>query len=443
MRDLQTSVLRTLVAVYLVVFGLLIVSSETQAGDSPADLRNKELFNPKYYTAYEGAISELARHVALENLEYHLANKSNGIQKAKREYQSASARVRQVINSTLRSPEYSSSDNRFSDNLKKSSQTDITTPSCRECAKIVDDVTSELRELQQKEKDLIALGADQFGNPSLRKQLFRMSVAVANILIDTLKCTHTEELSQQRAQAPERRQQRVRAPLTGSSLTCEICGKLIRRSNSPVFSLKQRLPRTSRNAPMKMMGHVDTELADREFTEYDLIFPVETGYVSSIFGHRQPPKTSGGTGSSDHPGIDIGMIAPNSMNMVPVFAPCDVTIAYRFDEDAPVKGNPGKTLGLSSGKALDGKTDIPYSFRMLHLNSFAKDWKIGDTVRRGEIIAYAGDTGNSGRPHLHLEVYPSQKFPNTRDGRLSNRINPSVIFDTGNSHTPDYCSCTK
>lgn len=43
-----------------------------------------------------------------------------------------------------------------------------------------------------------------------------------------------------------------------------------------------------------------------------------------------------------------------------------------------------------------------YETRYAHLSGF--NIKVGDTIKRGDIIGYVGDTGLSGGPHLHYEV---------------------------------------
>jgi murein DD-endopeptidase MepM/ murein hydrolase activator NlpD len=43
-----------------------------------------------------------------------------------------------------------------------------------------------------------------------------------------------------------------------------------------------------------------------------------------------------------------------------------------------------------------------------HMSHFADGLKVGDTVTRGDVIGYVGDTGNAGplNYHLHFEVHP-------------------------------------
>ena len=106
-----------------------------------------------------------------------------------------------------------------------------------------------------------------------------------------------------------------------------------------------------------------------------------TGYPSGRFGRRTDPFN----GSTDfHPGIDIS--APRGAK---VLATADglVVAAGRRSEYGKLV-TIGHKLGVST--------------RYGHLDRFAV--RVGDRVRRGDVIGYVGSTGRSTGPHLHYEV---------------------------------------
>lgn len=105
------------------------------------------------------------------------------------------------------------------------------------------------------------------------------------------------------------------------------------------------------------------------------------GWVTSGFGMRKSPFT----GQNEfHRGLDIS--APRG---TPVFSPASGRVVAA-DKD----GANGLTLVISHSPEL--------STRYYHLQRFAV--KVGDLVKRGDLIAFVGDTGRSTGPHLHYEV---------------------------------------
>lgn len=64
--------------------------------------------------------------------------------------------------------------------------------------------------------------------------------------------------------------------------------------------------------------------------------------------------------------------------------------------------NAGKTVFVEWE---DGKTSI-YG----HLNKFAENLKNGDTVEKGQLIGYAGNTGKSTGNHLHFSVKENGQY---------------------------------
>ncbi len=134
--------------------------------------------------------------------------------------------------------------------------------------------------------------------------------------------------------------------------------------------------------------------------QYDLIkrtpsiFPTK-GKIMSGFGPRIDPfkKTS-----EFHYGVDIA----NHLN-TPIESPADGEVIF-----ADYLQGYGKTLKIDHGSG--------YITVYAHLNSF--NVRVGDKVKRHQVIAYMGSTGRSTGSHLHYEV---------RIG--NNKINPIDYID--------------
>jgi murein DD-endopeptidase MepM/ murein hydrolase activator NlpD len=109
-------------------------------------------------------------------------------------------------------------------------------------------------------------------------------------------------------------------------------------------------------------------------------FPV-VGWLSSLFGSRQDPINGG---ADFHSGLDI------SANYgTPVRATADGKV-----ESAAFSGNYGNAILVQHGLGM--------ATRYGHLSRFAVF--PGQTVRRGDVIGYVGDTGRTTGPHLHYEI---------------------------------------
>lgn len=107
-----------------------------------------------------------------------------------------------------------------------------------------------------------------------------------------------------------------------------------------------------------------------------LVYPV-VGVITSYFGPRW---------GTYHYGLDIGV--PTG---TPVLAADDGMVVF-----AGWSGNYGELLEIDHG---GGQRTTWYA----HLSSFGVS--VGDTVHKGQVIAYSGDTGYSTGPHLHFEVH--------------------------------------
>lgn len=118
------------------------------------------------------------------------------------------------------------------------------------------------------------------------------------------------------------------------------------------------------------------------------IWPVR-GYLSASFGNRKDPFT----GMPDfHPGIDVS--TPRGTKVV---APADGVVVF-----VGRKQGYGKALVINHGYGV--------VTRYGHLDG----WNVrpGQRVRRGDPVAFVGNTGRSTAPHLHYEVWVDDQLRN-------------------------------
>jgi len=113
------------------------------------------------------------------------------------------------------------------------------------------------------------------------------------------------------------------------------------------------------------------------------------GWLSSTFGGRPDPFTGE---SGYHQGLDI-----STEKGQPVFATADGTV-----EIASYTGEYGNLVALSHGFGL--------TTRYAHLSAYAV--KVGDQIKRGQVIGYVGSTGHSTGPHLHYEILANGQLIN-------------------------------
>jgi murein DD-endopeptidase MepM/ murein hydrolase activator NlpD len=118
------------------------------------------------------------------------------------------------------------------------------------------------------------------------------------------------------------------------------------------------------------------------------VWPVR-GYLSANFGNRLDPFT----GQKDfHPGIDVSTPIGTRVQ-----APADGIVI-----STGMQGGYGNALVIDHGYGV--------VTRYGHLERFAV--KPGQRVRRGEVIAFVGNTGRSTGPHLHYEVWVREQAQN-------------------------------
>jgi len=115
--------------------------------------------------------------------------------------------------------------------------------------------------------------------------------------------------------------------------------------------------------------------------------PVDSQRITSTFGHRKNPT---GAGFMIHSGTDYGVGSGTK-----VYAAADGVV-----EVAGWAGHSGNRVTLDHGKGLE--TGYSHNSKVLV--------KVGDKVKRGDLIALSGTTGNSTGPHVHFEVIVDGQF---------------------------------
>jgi murein DD-endopeptidase MepM/ murein hydrolase activator NlpD len=110
------------------------------------------------------------------------------------------------------------------------------------------------------------------------------------------------------------------------------------------------------------------------------LWPVE-GQVTGSFGERIDPFNGEG---AFHSGVDIGSSFGH-----PIVAPADGVVTF-----TDLMGGYGKAIVINHGNGI--------STRYGHLSGYAV--AVGQSVHRGDIIGYVGESGRSTGPHLHYEV---------------------------------------
>lgn len=107
-----------------------------------------------------------------------------------------------------------------------------------------------------------------------------------------------------------------------------------------------------------------------------------TGKITAAYGYRKNPFT--GRGSEFHKGVDIA-----AKRGTPVVSTADGIVTY-----AAWKSGYGNMVIISHG----------YGFITVYAHNSSIVTKVGEKVKRGQVISKVGSTGRSTAPHLHYEI---------------------------------------
>ncbi len=122
--------------------------------------------------------------------------------------------------------------------------------------------------------------------------------------------------------------------------------------------------------------------------------PLKNIKIVSKFGWRKHPITKK---RSFHKGIDL-----RAKRKTPVFATADGVVRYVQDRN---KGQYGKMIIISHN----------YGFETVFAHLQHTNVKVGDIIKKGQMIAKSGNSGKSTGPHLHYEVRYATKVLQPKD----------------------------
>ncbi|HXX80999.1 MAG TPA: M23 family metallopeptidase [Thermodesulfovibrionales bacterium] len=120
-----------------------------------------------------------------------------------------------------------------------------------------------------------------------------------------------------------------------------------------------------------------------------------TGRITSPYGSRENPVHGG---NDFHSGVDISVESGT-----PIRATADGVVSF-----AGRSGGSGNLVGLEHG----------FGFSTFYAHNSNVVVKIGQRVKRGDIVAYSGSTGSTTGPHCHYEIW--------KDGR---HVNPAKFLE--------------
>ena len=123
-------------------------------------------------------------------------------------------------------------------------------------------------------------------------------------------------------------------------------------------------------------------------------YPVSGCRTTSLYGRRQDPIDGG---MRFHSGVDIA---------------CDPGTPIRATADGIVSHS-----GWTTGSGYVVVLEHGFGYSTIYAHNRSNTVKVGERVRRGDLIGYVGSTGRTTGPHVHYEVL--------KDGK---NVNPAPYF---------------
>lgn len=162
----------------------------------------------------------------------------------------------------------------------------------------------------------------------------------------------------------------------------------IQETKETVETLKEAIPekKESLNELIQLLENKNETLSS-----VPSIYPT-VGRITSRFGYRRDPFTGR---SKFHEGIDIA----NAVG-TPIYSTADGVATF-----SERNGGYGNQIIINHGNG----------FVTVYAHNYKNLVGVGDIVKKGQLIAYLGNTGRSTGPHLHYEI--------RKNGKVINPIN--------------------
>jgi len=206
---------------------------------------------------------------------------------------------------------------------------------------------------------------------------------------------------------PDAGQTSTNLPTLGSMLPPDVRAYLFAKRDTLPMDLraprpKQEVPGTTTPKADDLETRVDRQLTLMEQLAVDMVeskqaileqqdylahrpagLPISGGLFTDRFGWRWSPF---GYGRQWHDGLDIAQDY-----WTPVVAAAEGVVTY----SGWMSGGYGYTVVLEHG----------YGFVTQYAHMIQTKSEVGEEVRRGQVIGWVGNSGNSTGPHLHYEVH--------------------------------------
>jgi murein DD-endopeptidase MepM/ murein hydrolase activator NlpD len=139
------------------------------------------------------------------------------------------------------------------------------------------------------------------------------------------------------------------------------------------------------------LAKMDTQLKSFMLNVIPSGTPLKEMVVTDSYGYRIHPVTKQ---RKFHRGIDL-----RARMRTPIHATADGVVKYVQNSD---RGGYGKVVMILHN----------YGFETVYAHLHSPKVKVGDVIKKGQVIALSGNSGTSTAPHLHYEVKYASKILN-------------------------------